>query len=159
MNRRSFLKIGLAATVAVAIPIELYKALDKRLPIIYGDMIHDDWEGLQAAMTGQEFVCDSGMVTVRDGICYISDGLFKVSKTLHLTGSSQIVMSNCLTESIADPMICMHPEAENNALLGSHFKRPPGAPPTGVGIEVMPREPQRLSNLTYGDYYRHEVKI
>lgn len=149
----------LAATIAIATPIELEKALEKQLPIIYGDFLHDDWEGLQAAMNGQEFVCDSGVAMVKDGICYIHQGFFKVSKTLHLTGNSQVVMTNTYVETSGDPMILVHPEAENNILNGLFFERPPGTPQTGVGIEIMPRGPTKLENLTFESIYNHEEYI
>lgn len=66
MNRRSFLKIAGAAGLLTVTPISIASALATKVPIIYSDLIHDDTDGLQAALDGKDFVCEKSIV-VRDG--------------------------------------------------------------------------------------------
>lgn len=90
MNRRIFLKF-LAAGVAIAgTPIALKAAIRERLPIIYGDGIHDDSEGLQAAMNGLPFVARNDCVTVSYDrgrrTVHLSPGNFKLGTALETEG-------------------------------------------------------------------------
>lgn len=81
MNRRNFLKITFAAGVASALPA---LAAEPDIPRIVGDFKHDDTAGLQAALNGEPFICEAGLVRVVGGNVYISGGYFLVTKTLRI---------------------------------------------------------------------------
>jgi hypothetical protein len=89
VNRRSFLKIAFAVGVASALPISLTKDLEDSWPIVYGDGVHDDTAGLQAALRGENFIARNECVQVTEGCCFIHDGSFLISRTIDL-GSSRI---------------------------------------------------------------------
>lgn len=82
MNRRKFLQLSIAAGVAVAVPISLQHAVARHLPIIKADGIHDDTTGLQAALNGEPFVCDSGYVTLKGSHFLLQGGSYLVTKQL-----------------------------------------------------------------------------
>jgi polygalacturonase len=79
VSRRSFLGGALALSAAVALPGAAFAAA----PTIYGDGIHDDTAGLQAALDGKAFRC-VGEAVVRNagGSIYISGGSYLLSHTL-----------------------------------------------------------------------------
>lgn len=108
MNRRNFLKITIAAGVALATPIVLTRALERRLPVIYGDGIHDDAAGLQAALRGEDFISHDSCVRVMDGVVHINSGTYLIGETLDLTGSQvQGVLTNSLftaDKSLSGPL-------------------------------------------------------
>lgn len=86
LTRRSFFGGALAlvgATVVSAhVPIDL-----SPVPIIYGDMIHDDTPGLQALFDGKSFrvAGESTALVMRVGSSVHIDGHFSISKTLEIT--------------------------------------------------------------------------
>ena len=94
MNRRSFLKIAGAAGLLTVTPISIASALAKKVPIIYSDGIHDDTEGLKAAVSGKDFVCDSGIVHVSGDTAIIRGGNFLLSDTVSITDTRAFI-SNC----------------------------------------------------------------
>lgn len=57
MNRRGFLKLTTVLGVVAVTPITLKAAGLERLPVIHGDGMHDDSEGIRAAIRGEPFVC------------------------------------------------------------------------------------------------------
>ena len=91
MNRRSFLKIAGTAGLLAVTPITLASALATKVPIIYGDGIHDDTEGLQAAVSGKDFVCESGIVHVSGNTVNILGGTFLISDTITITDTRTFV--------------------------------------------------------------------
>jgi hypothetical protein len=82
VNRRGFLKIALAAGALAAVPISLQKAITQRLPIIYGDGVHDDTAGLQAAFDGKPFACERHCVRVLGDSIRLDYGDFVTSSPL-----------------------------------------------------------------------------
>lgn len=82
MNRRSFLKIAGAAGILTVTPISIASALAKKVPIIYGDGIHCDSDGLQAALNGKDFVCAKNLVVREGNKVHISHGRFLIEKTV-----------------------------------------------------------------------------
>jgi hypothetical protein len=87
MNRRSFLRVAFTATAVTAVPVTLAAALETRIPVIYGDGKHDDWEGLQAALDGREFACRDGCVRAHGRNVSIIGGTYRISKPLRLPAS------------------------------------------------------------------------
>ena len=82
MNRRSFFKMSFSGSTIVATPIALTSAQAGRIPVIYGDGMHDDAEGLQAALEGRDFVCAGGGVVLRGPHEVLDDSRYYISKTL-----------------------------------------------------------------------------
>jgi hypothetical protein len=95
VNRRGFFKVAFAAGLATALP-----ALSiETLPTIYGDGIHDDTDGLQAALDGKDFHCRDKSVTVTDGNVRISNGNYLVSRTLVVPNSDrELCIEGCRFE-------------------------------------------------------------
>lgn len=91
-TRRDFFKVMLAAGVATAVPA----LLADKLPVIYGDGIHDDTDGLQAAFDCKEFLCRNDCVRVFDGRMHLNGGLYVVSRTLIVRGDSDITLANAV---------------------------------------------------------------
>lgn len=85
MNRRGFLKIAFAAGAITAVPVTLTKSLERSAPVIYGDGVHDDTAGLQAAIYGDEFIARNECVSISGNIVHLAAGTYRVSKTLNLT--------------------------------------------------------------------------
>lgn len=78
MNRRSFLRGSLCvagASVVVA------KGIIPNVPRIVGDGIHDDTEGIQAALNGEPFLCDGSVISNATDLWFDS-GNFRLTKTL-----------------------------------------------------------------------------
>lgn len=84
MNRRHFLKIAFAVGVATALPVALTKALEDSLPMVYGDGIHDDTLGIQAALDGRPFLAVEDCVRVIAGTVHLTSGAYRVTDTIHL---------------------------------------------------------------------------
>lgn len=83
LNRRSFLGGMIAAFGVASLPAI---ASTVPVPVIYGDCIHDDTDGLQALFDGKPFrVAGSAetMAVRRRGYIQL-EGTFKISRTLHL---------------------------------------------------------------------------
>lgn len=74
MNRRGFLKIVFTAAAVTALPITLTKALEKTAPVIYGDGIHDDTAGLNAAINGRDFIARNECVKVHGNRIWLAQG-------------------------------------------------------------------------------------
>ncbi len=80
LSRRSFLR-GLVAVSAAAIVPAL--PVHEAWPRIVGDGVHDDADGLQAAIDGKPFTCAKKLVR-RDGYStIIRDGNFRLGHGLH----------------------------------------------------------------------------
>src|SRR5882724_3346535 len=104
MNRRSFFKMSFSGSTMVAIPIALTSAQAARIPVIYGDGMHDDAEGLQAALDGRDFVCAGGSVVLR-GPHQVVDGCrYYISKTLVGSSNTHATTARkfCLSATYAD---------------------------------------------------------
>ena len=116
VNRRGFLKIAFGAAAVTAIPVVLTRALERRLPVIYGDGVHDDTEGLQAALDGREFICRDSCVTVYGTDVFMHGGNYRISQTLHvgrgLRGAKNATIMGCRFDSpnTLDPFIRIHSE-------------------------------------------------
>lgn len=127
INRRDFFKVAFAAGVASVAPI----ALGERLATIYGDGVHDDTEGLQAALDGNGFHARNGCVSVRDGVLYIQGGLYQVSETLVIGSDSKADCRNATFRWCGKP--------DGGPLL--HYLGP-SEPPRGcvfiTNLRVMP---------------------
>lgn len=97
LSRRSFFG-GALALVAVS---QLPSAAFASAPAIYGDGIHDDTVGLQAAFDGKPFrVIGKGVYVVnRGGSICLSGGRFKLSDTLFLGRGGPATVSNCIFDS------------------------------------------------------------
>ena len=52
ISRRSFFRLAVGAAAVVAVPIPLGDVA--RIPVLYGDGVHDDAEGLNALIRGEE---------------------------------------------------------------------------------------------------------
>lgn len=88
MSRRFFLGgvLALAATPVIVRVVSPLLIAPK--PIIWGDGIHDDWEGLQALLNGQEFEVKEGAFVASAGL--IRNGRFRITNALDLGGDFQI---------------------------------------------------------------------
>lgn len=88
LSRRSFLKITGVGLAAIAAPIAFSKI--GRLPVIIGDGVHDDTKGLQAAMDGKPFVCESGLVTSTNGTIELRGGEYLITSPLNVKAGTTI---------------------------------------------------------------------
>lgn len=91
ISRRSFLGGALALTAASAVPASALRALGA-VPVIYGDGIHDDTDGLQAAIDGKPFrvAGEDAYVLSKGGRVFFSSGTFRLSRTLHIRNKAYI---------------------------------------------------------------------
>lgn len=110
MNRRHFLRLSIGAAAIAAVPIALKEAIRRQLPVIVGDGIHDDTAGLQAAINGEEFVCESGLVKMVDGGIYLDGGSYLISKTVTIPNDAHGTIMNARfdywpTMSREDPLL------------------------------------------------------
>jgi hypothetical protein len=124
MNRRNFLKVTLAAGIFASAPVVLTKALERRTPVIYGDGIHDDAEGLQAALDNKPFICSSDRVqieTVGDTL-YIRNGYYLIGRTLHINRDN-VYIAHCTivaAEGFRDEKRALHYHG-NGCTLSHNF--------------------------------------
>ena len=95
MNRRSFLKIAGAAGLLTVTPISIASALATKVPVIYGDGIHDDSDGLEAALNGKDFVCAKNLVVREGNNLVVSNGNFLLNKGLTFSDTLSSVVRNC----------------------------------------------------------------
>ena len=102
MNRRGFLKVVFSAAAASAVPIALNKALRSPTPVIYGDGIHDDTAGLQAAFNGQDFVCHKDLVSVSGDTVHLSGGTFLISKTIEVGGTRSLRATHIALKTVPE---------------------------------------------------------
>lgn len=88
VSRRSFLGGALALTAARSIP---FSGLG-HVPLIWGDGVHDDWAGLQAALNGEPFRAVGNRVIAQNvgGKVLIHHGSFRLSRTLVVPESGAI---------------------------------------------------------------------
>lgn len=95
LSRRSFLGGALVLAAATAVPAHALKALGP-LPVIYGDGIHDDTAGLQAAIDGKPFRVfgDRAYAVRTGGRVFIGQGRFRLSDTLRLNGPVSVTISD-----------------------------------------------------------------
>jgi TAT (twin-arginine translocation) pathway signal sequence. len=105
MNRRDFLRVTLAAAAVVATPVLLTKAMERELPVVYGDGVHDDTEGLQAALDGRDFVCRDGCVKVLNGSAHIVGGNYRISRTLRVNSERKPTINFC-SFTMPDQVVC-----------------------------------------------------
>lgn len=85
-DRRSFLSGLLTLSV---IPLLPSIALAKPLPIIWGDMDHDDSLGLSALLSGEPFEVEGeGFIAVEG---HLSGGVFLLESPLHVKGNHVFV--------------------------------------------------------------------
>lgn len=83
ISRRTFLGGAIAVAGALALP------KIAGMPTIYGDDIHDDWEGIDALFNGRPVKMLTEAIRVGpDGLVEMVGGSFRLSKTLDLSGSS-----------------------------------------------------------------------
>lgn len=103
MNRRDLFKVMFAAGLASVVPA----VVGETLPTIYGDGIHDDTEGLQAALNGDPFNCMDGHVHVAQGQVRITGGLYRVSKPLKISRQLETTINYCQFDvgTFAGPVI------------------------------------------------------
>ena len=144
MNRRSFLKIAGAAGLLTVTPISIASALATKVPIIYGDGIHDDTEGLQAAVSGKDFVCESDIVWVSGDTVKIYAGNFLISDTITISDTRTLIGGSRFT--MAGPglqndkyMICITASSDL-VLRNCHF--------VGAGLEVISDSQGNYINLS-----------
>lgn len=98
MNRRDFLRVTFGAAGVAAAPVVLTKALEKRVPVIYGDGIHDDTEGLQAALSGREFIARNECVWIENGAVRLANGRFILTETLQVPKDVSLIGSGTVLE-------------------------------------------------------------
>ena len=95
MNRRWF-SLGLASALAAPAVVGsgvLMPLRGIRLPMIYGDGIHDDTAGLNALIAGEPVISLSGAAW-RDGDrVYMRNGVFRISSLLETFDSFE--MTGC----------------------------------------------------------------
>jgi hypothetical protein len=124
VSRRSFLGGALALTAAAQLPSALYASV----PLIYGDGVHDDTAGLQAALDGKPFkVVGKGVYIVdHKGFIHLQDGAFKLTDTLHIRRSNVSVMRCAFdaTETKGKCVLRVHPSGEGCRLFNCHIKGP-----------------------------------
>lgn len=91
MDRRNFLKLAFVGAAIAATPIALKEALASRLPMIYGDGEHDDWEGLQAALDGKQFIAREACVVKQGNTYHLRPGTYMSSHSLHFHPESHVI--------------------------------------------------------------------
>lgn len=91
LTRRGFLGGALTVlAVSIAVPTA---AFSFSAPRIYGDGLHDDWEGLQAAFNGKPYLCQSDLVHGTKQV-EVFGGNFLLSRPLHIFGGVTVHMQN-----------------------------------------------------------------
>ena len=101
ITRRSFFGGALSISAVAMLPA---LALVDEIPEIYGDMVHDDTEGLQALFDGRPFkVNGDGFQASCDGIAILMGGTFLVSRTLHI-GKIQAHVEGVYFENAGAPV-------------------------------------------------------
>ena len=90
MNRRNFLR-GLLVSAAAVATVAVGKVTNLFLPRIFGDGIHDDTAGLQAAINGEEFVSDKVVLLYSPWRIYVGPGTYRISATLDFSTAAQDV--------------------------------------------------------------------
>jgi hypothetical protein len=85
-TRREFLGGALALAVATQVDASGLTA-----PTLYGDGVHDDTEGLEAAMNGRPFWADGELVAPAPGEkVYLRGGRFKIHRTVEVWSTNSI---------------------------------------------------------------------
>lgn len=87
-SRRSFLKGVLALSVAPALP-----AVAIAIPVIYGDGVNCDTDGLQALFDRKPFRVNEGAFVARNGTLW--DGFFRITRTLVLRRDKPFILQGC----------------------------------------------------------------
>ena len=85
MNRRRFIQVLFVAGLATVVPIRLSRALRTKLPMIYGDGLHDDAPGINAALRGQEFIANQECCEVIDGTVHLKNRPFALRGPIDMT--------------------------------------------------------------------------
>lgn len=127
ISRRSFLGGALALSAATSMPLKAFA----HAPVIYGDGVHDDTAGLQAALDGKPFrVFGHGAYVVRgDGHIFIGNGSFRLSDTLHFRGNVAATVSGFhmeWTELPPGAACMMMSENSRTVLMDGTIERPVG---------------------------------
>lgn len=89
MDRRAFLRGAGVAALAATLPVP---ALGGSIPIIYGDGIHDDTAGFQAALDGRRFYSFGNKVRRIRGIVVVNGGTYRHPSPLLLGSSGAAVI-------------------------------------------------------------------
>lgn len=82
LTRRTFLRGALSLAALSAAPVAVMARL--AVPTIYGDLIHDDTDGLQAALDGRPFIVE-GTLVEGGAAPHLQRGAFLISRTLRVT--------------------------------------------------------------------------
>lgn len=128
VSRRSFLGGALALTAASSLPLKAFALA----PTIWGDGIHDDTAGLQAALDGKPFrvVGEGAFVISRDGEVFIGNGTYRLTDTLRLRGSIRATLRNfhMRWDSLPDGAACIEAASGGHILENGHIEgpKPPG---------------------------------
>lgn len=107
LSRRLFLRGALAVTAASFAPVPVASIL----PRIWGDGVYEDTDGLQAALDGRPFLCEGNMVSGGDYNVAISNGDFRISRTLHIRRPGTLISYSRFTAP--DDIGCMFQVREN----------------------------------------------
>lgn len=91
LNRRWFLG-GAMALVATPALAKLMPLATLPIPLIKGDGLHDDWEGLQALLSGTPFTVDGEDLIAQAGL--IARGRFKISRGLTMSRGGFVLDGN-----------------------------------------------------------------
>jgi hypothetical protein len=86
MNRRDFFRSALAVSAIAAVPL----IASERAPVVYGDGIHDDTAGLQAALSGKPFVSNGHLRTYANRLV-LDGGTYRLSETLKISRSNTLI--------------------------------------------------------------------
>lgn len=124
LNRRSFLGGALALAAATKLPSAAFASA----PVIYGDGVHDDTAGLQAALDGKPFrvVGRGAYVVQKEGHIYIGQGSFRLSDTLRLRGPIPATLSDFHMEwdKLPDNAPCIEITSGGHALMHGVIEGP-----------------------------------
>lgn len=102
VSRRVFLGGAIAASCAVALPGAL-----TAMPTIYGDGIHDDWEGMDALCNGRPVRMLTDTISVRpNGLIEMISGDFRLSKTLRIKCGGPLIWVGDSRLTWTEPVDC-----------------------------------------------------
>lgn len=116
MNRRDMLK-GLATLPLLAVSLKAAA----RVPVIYGDGVHDDTEGLAAWLNGRPVVWADG----RD-VGHVLSGEFRTTRTVEINrrarGGRLLTQSTLRYEGdVSAPMLSASVNAPDTWITNCHF--------------------------------------
>jgi hypothetical protein len=137
MNRRSFLRGLLVVSAATVTAPTIAKIASLSPPMIFGDGIHDDTAGIQAALDGKPFLCDGLIVSDANGV-YFKDGVFRVTRPLVLRRSNIGIHDATLVADHPGTMIEVRGRVEGVLVKNMTFDRRVKATADSVGILFTP---------------------